>query len=419
MPAGPTFEPGGGGSAQSARLFNEETSLMQRAGSDQRRAQMEQMKIAEEIAMGPVRRAQSAADLQKAKSEYDGAIETENARRGAYRMADDARENFNWALSILNAKSRADAMTEWLSRYSQIENVKELSAEFKRNNEIATKVILQSKGIEGLTAGEREFNSMTEGFSPDEKGKAQRVEAGIEGRASGIPNQNVTANLPDGRQVNMVFDRSTGQYRIPDIAPSVGGEADPTKNPLRGATPGEETGQKVEAERVGALKAAKPKRESGLRSLEAANDQLTKDIDGLIGRVGMDTAGPVGVASAIVPGTPAYGFKAELDGVLGRIASQALVAMRLASPTGGALGNVSDRDIRLLENMAGAVKQGMGPEELKSALVRIKERLGDATENQREFFKSEYPEGGTVPASIRDLSDEALERRKQQLQGAP
>ncbi len=49
-------------------------------------------------------------------------------------------------------------------------------------------------------------------------------------------------------------------------------------------------------------------------------------------------------------------------------ASENINAMRQASPTGGALGNASDADIKLLQDKAGALDPGAGPSRFKKAL---------------------------------------------------
>ena len=62
-----------------------------------------------------------------------------------------------------------------------------------------------------------------------------------------------------------------------------------------------------------------------------------------------------------LPESAARELKGEVD-VLGAIASsENLNAMRLASPTGGALGNVSDSDIKLLKDKSGAIDIGSSP----------------------------------------------------------
>ena len=66
-----------------------------------------------------------------------------------------------------------------------------------------------------------------------------------------------------------------------------------------------------------------------------------------------------------LPETDARELKREVD-ALGAIASsENLNAMREASPTGGALGNVSDKDIKLLKDKSGAIDTGSKPNQFR------------------------------------------------------
>ena len=49
--------------------------------------------------------------------------------------------------------------------------------------------------------------------------------------------------------------------------------------------------------------------------------------------------------------------------------------MREASKTGGALGNVSDRELELLSNSLGAIEQNQHPDVLRSELANIRDSL--------------------------------------------
>jgi hypothetical protein len=92
-------------------------------------------------------------------------------------------------------------------------------------------------------------------------------------------------------------------------------------------------------------------------------------------RVGIDTVGPLAVLSARIPGTPAYDFKSEIETLKSNIAFGELTAMREASKTGGALGQVSDTENKLLSASLGSLDQGQSPENFKRQLEKIKASL--------------------------------------------
>lgn len=83
------------------------------------------------------------------------------------------------------------------------------------------------------------------------------------------------------------------------------------------------------------------------------------------------TTGFWGTALGGVPGTPAFSVSGKLDAILGRIGFGALEDMREASPTGGALGQVSNIENRLLQKAHGFIDQGLPKDELLFALDRF------------------------------------------------
>lgn len=117
-------------------------------------------------------------------------------------------------------------------------------------------------------------------------------------------------------------------------------------------------------------------------------DRIIESIDKLIPQVSNWTTGP-GVLLSKVPGTEARAYAAELDTLKANIAFGELQAMREASKTGGALGNVSDRETALLSATLGALDQGVDPETAKKHLQTIRDSL-----TRWNFAKRMYGAGG-------------------------
>lgn len=81
-------------------------------------------------------------------------------------------------------------------------------------------------------------------------------------------------------------------------------------------------------------------------------------------------------------------FKAELDTLKSSIAFGELTAMREASKTGGALGQVSDREGKLLESALGALEMSQSPENFQKQLAKIKasiQRWQNSVQNSNNF----------------------------------
>ena len=93
------------------------------------------------------------------------------------------------------------------------------------------------------------------------------------------------------------------------------------------------------------------------------------------------TAGAIGGTLNWIPGTDMFALGLTLDTLKANLGFDRLQRMRNASPTGGALGQVSDNEIRFLVRAAGAIEQGLPPHILR-------ERLGYLLEEYKGFRDS-------------------------------
>jgi hypothetical protein len=109
-------------------------------------------------------------------------------------------------------------------------------------------------------------------------------------------------------------------------------------------------------------------------ALETANRTI-KAVDDVMPDINGWTAGWVGSALSNIPGTKAANVSAELSSVASNIAFNALQAMRDASKTGGALGQVSERELDLLSSVEGSIRQNQSPENLKLQLQKVRESM--------------------------------------------
>ena len=85
------------------------------------------------------------------------------------------------------------------------------------------------------------------------------------------------------------------------------------------------------------------------------------------------TAGAIGGTLNWVPGTDMYALGITLDTLKANLGFDRLQRMREASPTGGALGQVSERELDLLVRAAGAIEQGLPPDILRERLEYLRE----------------------------------------------
>lgn len=108
-----------------------------------------------------------------------------------------------------------------------------------------------------------------------------------------------------------------------------------------------------------------------MRAVQAnvVNDTIDLSRD-LVNESGYNT-GVAGFLLSNVPGTDAYTLRNRLDTIRANIGFDKLQAMREASPTGGALGQVSEMENRLLQAVYGSLDQAQSASELERVLGQI------------------------------------------------
>jgi hypothetical protein len=108
--------------------------------------------------------------------------------------------------------------------------------------------------------------------------------------------------------------------------------------------------------------------------------------------IGFFTTGATGALFGLVAGTGAYDQKATVETLEADAAFSALQRMRDASKTGGALGNVSERELDLLKATAGSLRVGQSEEQFRENLGQYVERYNEAMLNVYDAFVADYGE---------------------------
>lgn len=83
------------------------------------------------------------------------------------------------------------------------------------------------------------------------------------------------------------------------------------------------------------------------------------------------TAGPVGHYAGMVPGSDAYNMRQNVNMIKANLGFDQLSAMRAASPTGGALGQVSNREIGYLQSTITSLDADQSPQQLSENLDKV------------------------------------------------
>lgn len=129
--------------------------------------------------------------------------------------------------------------------------------------------------------------------------------------------------------------------------------------PIPGGPADAKAGEKAEA---------LAKREQGAL---ARADFVLGNVREAIEETGPMTAGPMGAVARKIPGTGAYNLNKKLDAIRSNIGFAELQAMREASPTGGALGQVAVQELNMLQSVLGSLDTAQSPQQLEKTLYAI------------------------------------------------
>jgi len=132
-----------------------------------------------------------------------------------------------------------------------------------------------------------------------------------------------------------------------------------------------------------------------IQSQQAQSDLVRGDVKKAISLVKSETTG----ALASTKDLPFFGQSTEsgrlanaLSTIKANVGFDNLQTMRDNSPTGGALGAVTEKEIKFLQDMQGSLEQSQTAEDLRANLKRLDEFFAGREQRRREAFAQDYPE---------------------------
>jgi hypothetical protein len=129
------------------------------------------------------------------------------------------------------------------------------------------------------------------------------------------------------------------------------------------------TGQKEATKQAGIAE----KEASLLSGQMTQADLIINKVDQALSKVSGWSAG-FGSKMASIPTTDARDLQADMETIKANLGFQQLQEMRRSSPTGGALGNVSEKELAALQSAVASLDQAQDPEQLRRNLNEIKTR---------------------------------------------
>lgn len=225
----------------------------------------------------------------------------------------------------------------------------------------------------------------------DENG--QPVQIGSPFRPSLTPN-----GQPLPIPQNAATPTGDGQPQPPTSVPQPSPGARPLMPPSIDPAAQEATrrAQKIgenEGERIGTMPERASKAQLVLDQIDQQHGVIAQEIDraiDIIKNQGVLPAAGIGSALSSIPATNARNLASTLDTIKGNIGFDKLQAMREASPTGGALGQVSDFENRNLQAVLGSLDQGQSPANVVATLQRLKGILAESRDTRRAAFARDF-----------------------------
>lgn len=172
-------------------------------------------------------------------------------------------------------------------------------------------------------------------------------------------------------------------------------------------------GNLAEAERQKAVGKGKGEGQIGLgkaatalKDYEIKSGLVMGEIDRALSQASPWTTGFVGNLGSYIAGTPAHDLSKTLNGIQSNLGFDTLQQMRENSPTGGALGSVTERELELLQSTWGSLVQSQSEAQFRHNLLRLKQVKEEYAVLKRQAYERDVamfgaanvPNPGGAPA---------------------
>ena len=134
-------------------------------------------------------------------------------------------------------------------------------------------------------------------------------------------------------------------------------------------------------------------------------DNVLNKVNKVIPDINDFTAGFGGALLSKIPGTKARDLKANIDTIVANLGFRELQDMRDNSPTGGALGQVSERELQLLNAAKQNLENSQTPEQLKENLEDLKAQLRLSKKRIEEAFNGDFGRFGAKTPKTEQIID--------------
>ena len=159
---------------------------------------------------------------------------------------------------------------------------------------------------------------------------------------------------------------------------------------LRGRMTPAGQGTDLNPKQIQTLEAKYPQATAAVKTFESNSDRLAKDLETLANHPGL-----TGISGLIYGRTPAITAEARqaqalYDSIVARGGFKELQDMRAASPTGGALGNVSNQENQYLRDAFAPINRTQDTDDLKQSLLGAAQATRESKQRVREAYDTTY-----------------------------
>ena len=172
----------------------------------------------------------------------------------------------------------------------------------------------------------------------------------------------------------------------------------------------------LEGERIGSMPERLKAAQQAMQSLETQNTVVRQDIQRAINlaKTGGGPVGTTGFGSVLagIPGTDAANLSSLLETIKANIGFDKLQAMREASPTGGALGQVAIQELVALQASLGALQQSQTQDQFVSNLERLDQVLAAQADFRRAAFDRDFGEQSQQFTPQQNMQPQQPQRRR-------
>lgn len=282
---------------------------------------------------------------------------------------------------------------------------------FLTGDQASWDMIASEFGVSGIPMNEQGLaflDAIVSGFEDGLSGLVPEPEAPLS------PQGKLAADLAAGRITQQQFDAASTRQPLVEVNT---GDA-PDARPIAGSPPAgfqrrwDEAAQTWRDEPIPgsavASEEASGDRTSNLaiaeynRKAQIVNGNLDRAIE-MLERDGRMVAG-FGSLLAVIPESRARDFQAMLDTIKANLGFEELQAMRDSSPTGGALGQVTERELAFLQAVQGNLDAAQSPAQLMEILKDIRARRLEFQAERERIMR-----GGSGGGAAMDFSRMSLQ----------